>query len=91
MAVYVDDMYKVPMGQYRGMRMSHMIADTEEELHTMADSIGVNSRWYQGNHYDICLSKRSKAVKLGAIELTMRELVQKLKSIRSNNAHAQSN
>ena len=74
MAVYVDDMYKYPMGQFRRMKMSHMIADTESELHEMAIKIGVARKWYQGDHYDICMSMRVKAVSLGAKEITLREL-----------------
>lgn len=77
MAVYVDDMYRYKMGRYRGMKMSHMIADTETELHAMAKKLGVR-KWFQdggsGDHYDICLSKRSEAVKMGAIEVTLRQL-----------------
>ena len=30
--VYVDDMYLYPLGQYRGMKMSHMIADTDDAI-----------------------------------------------------------
>lgn len=74
MTVYVDDMYKHPLGEFGRMKMSHMIADTEEELHEMADKIGVARRWYQGDHYDICLSKRAKAVEKGAVEITLRQL-----------------
>ena len=74
MAVYVDDMFKYPMGRYRGMKMSHMIADTDDELHEMADKIGVARRWFQGDHYDICMSKRECAVALGAQEITLRML-----------------
>lgn len=74
MTVYVDDMYKYPIGQFRRMKMSHMMADTEQELHDMADKIGVARKWYQGDHYDICMSMRAKAVKLGAKEITWREL-----------------
>jgi Protein of unknown function (DUF4031) len=52
--------------------MCHMLADTLEELHTMADSLGVR-RWFQAEgsfpHYDICRSKRQLAIALGAIEL----------------------
>ena len=57
MTVYVDDMYKHALGRYGRMKMSHMIADTSEELHAMAARIGVEKRWYQGDHYDIALSK----------------------------------
>ena len=75
MAVYVDDMCDSAMGRYRRMKMSHMIADSEQELHAMADQIGVARRWFQGDHYDICKSKREKAFALGAQPVTMRELV----------------
>ena len=70
MTVYVDDM----RARYGRMVMCHMIADTEEELHAMASKIGVARRWYQGDHYDICLAKRELAIKLGAVEVTMRQL-----------------
>ena len=70
-SVYVDDM-RAPYGR---MVMSHMVADTVEELHAMADRIGVARRWYQDRHYDICQSKRALAVKYGAREVTRREAV----------------
>ena len=75
MAVYVDDM-NAKLGQ---MIMCHMLADTDEELHAMADKIGVQRKWWQdpkktaGSHYDIALSKRALAVKCGAIESTWRQ------------------
>lgn len=68
MAVYVDDM-RVPFGR---LIMCHMIADTDRELREMAEKIGVNQRWHQGDHFDICLSKRERAVKAGAIEISQR-------------------
>jgi len=82
MPVFVDDMYKTKMGQLGRMKMSHMIADTERELHDMARKIGISRKWYQGDHYDICLNKRILAVKNGARELTMRELAIKSRLIR---------
>lgn len=76
--VYVDNMHQHKIGNYRGMKMSHMIADTTEELLDMATKIGVDHKWiqYQGTareHFDICLSKRKKAVSLGAKEITWKE------------------
>lgn len=74
MAVYVDDM-RASVGR---LIMCHMIADTDEELHAMADRIGVARRWHQKpdtprSHYDIALSKRALAVTAGAIEITWRQ------------------
>ncbi|WP_445287663.1 DUF4031 domain-containing protein [Variovorax atrisoli] len=75
MTVYVDDM----KAAYRGMVMCHMLADTDAELHAMADRIGVQRRWWQspektsGSHYDIALSKRALAVAAGAVEITWRQ------------------
>ena len=47
MTVYVDDMYASPMGRFGRMKMSHMIADSTDELLEMADAIGVARRWIQ--------------------------------------------
>ena len=79
MAVFIDDMYKTPLGQFGRMKMSHMAADSTAELLTMADKIGVARKWIQypgtaKEHFDVCLSARAKAVKAGAIEVGMREL-----------------
>lgn len=67
--VYVDNMRT----GYRQMVMCHMLADSESELHAMADQIGIKRQWYQGDHYDICLAKRSLALKAGAIEISARQ------------------
>jgi len=69
--VYVDDM-KAPYGR---MMMCHMGADTEAELHDMAMLIGVRRKWHRGDHYDICMSKRLRAIWNGAKEVTQREFV----------------
>ena len=79
MTVYVDDMYRYPMGRYGRMKMSHMMADTTEELLEMADTIGVDRCWIQepgtpGEHFDIAMSKRALAVDAGAVEVTLRQL-----------------
>lgn len=75
MAVYVDDM-RAPYGS---LIMCHMLADTDDELHAMADAIGVKRIWWQspektsGSHYDICLSKKAIALRFGAIPITKRQ------------------
>lgn len=75
MAVYVDDM----KAGYGRMKICHMLADTDKELHAMAERIGVARKWWQdpvqtaGSHYDIALSKRALAVAAGAVEITWRQ------------------
>jgi hypothetical protein len=80
MTVYVDDMHQKPLGRYRGMKMCHMAADTHDELVAMADKIGVARRHLQyrnhfREHFDICQAKRALAVQAGAVEITMRGIV----------------
>ena len=72
MTVYVDSEKAV----YYNMRMSHMIADTPEELHAMAEKIGVKRKWFQDHripHYDVCQNKRVKAIANGAVVIATRK------------------
>lgn len=78
--VYVDDM----RARYGRLVMCHMMADTDEELCDMADKIGVAQKWHQGDHFDICKSKRQLAVALGAKEVSQRDMVKIRQRIRSN-------
>lgn len=78
MPVYVDDMYRHPIGQFGRMKMSHLVADTREELFACVDAIGVRRKWIQkfqtsGEHFDIAMSKRLAAVTWGAIPITYRQ------------------
>jgi alkanesulfonate monooxygenase SsuD/methylene tetrahydromethanopterin reductase-like flavin-dependent oxidoreductase (luciferase family) len=64
--------------QYGRMKMCHMLADTDEELHAMADRIGVARKWWQApprhdSHYDIALSKKALAIAAGAVAITWRQ------------------
>lgn len=75
MAVYVDDMN----ASFGRLKLSHMLSDSDEELHAMADRIGVARKWWQapkggsGSHYDIALSKKALAIHFGAIPITWRQ------------------
>lgn len=79
MSVYVDSMRAPLKRGRRTMIMCHMMADTSEELHAMADRIGVLRRYVEDEgtyreHYDICKAKRALAVSAGAIPVTMLQL-----------------
>lgn len=80
MTVYIDDMYLSPMGRYGRMKMSHMIADTHDELMKMATHIGLAHKWLQkkgaaDEHFDVSMEYRERAIKAGAVPVTMKELV----------------
>jgi hypothetical protein len=86
MSVYVDRM----SAAYGNMIMCHMIADTPDELHAMADRIGVARRWFQQPpmasfwHYDIARSKRALAIQAGAIDSDRNAFVAALRRIRES-------
>jgi len=75
MTVYVDNTNH----KFRNMRMCHMVADTLEELHEMAEQLKLPKTAFQGlhriKHYDICKSMRQKALQLGAKPITTKQLV----------------
>lgn len=73
MTCYIDNMFQHPMGRLGRMRMSHMIADTQAELHALAGKIGLARRHFQGDHYDVCFERRELAIKFGAQPITMRQ------------------
>lgn len=74
MTVYVDESKNV----YHRYKMCHMFAVDLDELHRMADSIGVARRHFQDPwklntvswpHYDIAQTKKKAAIALGAEEI----------------------
>jgi hypothetical protein len=71
MSVYVDDFCIA----FRGRVMCHMLADTDAELRDMAERIGMQQRWHQGDHFDVDRDMRARAVQHGAQEITRREAV----------------
>lgn len=65
--------------------MCHMIADTLDELHEMADAIGMRREWFQPRsfpHYDLSLSRRALAVGRGAVECDRAEFVGHMRRLR---------
>ena len=81
MSVYVDK----PIHRYGRMIMCHMMADTLEELHTMADTIGIDRKHFQPKsspHYDVCKSKRELALKSGALKADKKKIVELIRKYR---------
>ena len=83
MAVYVDELFdteKTPNWRYT--KACHLTADTLEELHKFAESIGMKRVWFQDHkrhpHYDLTANRRKMAVKQGAIEVKARDRIKRL-------------
>eukprot|EP00747_Dinoflagellata_sp_TGD_P150320 gnl/TRDRNA2_/TRDRNA2_177097_c2_seq1.p2 gnl/TRDRNA2_/TRDRNA2_177097_c2~~gnl/TRDRNA2_/TRDRNA2_177097_c2_seq1.p2 ORF type:complete len:102 (+),score=3.88 gnl/TRDRNA2_/TRDRNA2_177097_c2_seq1:60-365(+) len=82
MAVYVDNV-RIP---WRGKEWCHLLADSLEELHQFAAKIGLRRAWFQRAasypHYDITVSVRTKALRLGAIAATRPEIIASAKRLK---------
>jgi hypothetical protein len=87
-SVYVDDGFVE--GDWESWTGGgHMQADTIEELHAMAEQLGLRRSWFQSkpdkpwhDHYDLTRSKRNQAIRLGAVSLTWREAVKRNRTVR---------
>jgi hypothetical protein len=76
MTVYVDE----SAFPFRGQLYCHMATDGDlEELHQMADQIGMPRIWFQDKpghpHYDLSPAMRALAVQYGAVEVSSINLV----------------
>ena len=88
--VYLDDWRQPARLGPVDDRWSHLVADTEEELHAFAGRLGMRRAWYQDRsgrphhaHYDVPERARADAVALGAVEVTWRQLGRMLRDRRS--------
>ena len=85
MAVRVDALVK-----HGGRPWCHMFSDTDdmEELHAMADKIGLKRKWFQDKqklpHYDLTAYKRALAIVHGAKEATRSEVVEVMRCRRKS-------
>jgi hypothetical protein len=81
LTVYVDDWRQRATIRQREDRWSHLLADDPGELHALAALLGIPPRGYQRhrrspalNHYDLPESLRLRAIELGAVAVTWRQL-----------------
>ena len=88
LTVYVDDWRQRAVVRDRADRWSHLLADDPEELHAMAAALGIPPRGYQRhrrsaalNHYDVPESLRLRAIELGAVAVTWREMARLTRAV----------
>jgi len=87
--VYLDDWRQPAHLGSVDDRWSHLVADTEEELHVFAERMGMRRAWFQDRsgrphhaHYDLPERARAEAVANGAVEVTWRQLGRMLRDRR---------
>ncbi len=80
MPVYVDDWRQRATIRSHEDRWSHLLADTEPELHELAERLGIPRRAFQRHrrhpaldHYDLPEHLRLRAIALGAVPVTWRQ------------------
>ena len=77
MAVLVD----APIWPFRGRLWCHLVSDTSyDELHLVAERLGIPRRAFQGDHYDVPAELRDEAIAQGAQPVTGRELITRLRA-----------
>ena len=91
MAVYVDELLQWPKSpKWPYGQSCHMYADTVEELHEFAATLGLKRSWFQQHevmpHYDLTKTKRALAVRRGAVEHSRGDVVEVIRQRREEKA-----
>ncbi len=90
MTVYLDDWRQPARLGPVADRWSHLVADTDAELHAFAARLGMRREWFQHKparphqaHYDLPERARGEALALGAVSVTWRQLGRMLRDRRN--------
>jgi hypothetical protein len=70
----------LPLVPSRGRMWSHLASDTSyDELHAFARTLGIPERGFDRDHYDVPEEWYDEAVGLGAVPVSSRELIVRLR------------
>lgn len=65
--------------EHRDHVWCHMVSDRSlEELHSFAEALEIPRRGFHGDHYDLPSHVRDRAIAMGAVAVSSRELVRRL-------------
>lgn len=77
MTVYIDP----PLVPRHGRLWSHLVSDASyAELHDFAHTCGIPGRGFHGDHYDVPAEHFDAMVAAGAVPVSSRELVRRLRA-----------
>lgn len=86
--VYVDEVRPCIQSRYWPYTHScHLYADTLDELERFAEKLHLRPTWRHDSimpHYDLTASKHTQAIKLGAHQQSLSQMVQMLRKWRKN-------
>ena len=91
MSVYVDEMMVCMQNRnWPYGRACHLMADSVKELQAFARRLGLKRSWFQFKsnlpHYDLTSGMRSKAVRLGAVEIDRNKFIELMRKYRPRKA-----
>src|SRR3954451_14158230 len=85
MAVLVDELREYPHTRLPFRHWCHLVSHADfSELHAFAARLGIPRRRFQGDHYDLPPHLRTRAVELGAQEVSTRELLERMAGPRGD-------
>lgn len=79
MSVFVDDLRSVVMNpRWPYPQACHLFSNNRQELHDLAFKLGLQAQWFQNRphfpHYDLTKGKRNRALMLGVVEVTDKQV-----------------
>ena len=70
-----------PLWPKHGTMWGHLVSDSSlEELHAFARAAGIPERAFDLDHYDVPVERIDALVELGAVQVSTRELVRRLRA-----------
>ena len=82
MAAYVDNVRIA----WRGRHWCHLVADSLDELHEFARTLGLKRAWFQAHaslpHYDVTVEVRDVALIRGAVAADRRTLISRGRQLK---------
>ena len=89
MAVLVDELREYPHVRWTVKHWCHMVSDESfDELHAFAAALGIPRERFQRDHYDLPPALRERALRNGALAVSIDDLSQRMAGPRGDRNRA---